>query len=131
MQQMNQRALLQTALWAAVVPGTLPALLPHSKGAKPCTCRLGHTVTGDLGMLTYGLIPSHPKVLLLTPYGMIPSHPKLLLLTPYGMARGTPEEQSLAEPSLPAGDQAMVSPLSGLSVLGHDEDGLLIEGYFY
>lgn len=71
-------------------------------------------MTGDLGMLIYALIPSHPKLVLLAP-----------------LAPGTPEEQSLAEPSLPSGHWAMASPLHDLYVLGHDEDGLLIEGYFY
>lgn len=69
LQRVNQRALLQTALWAAVVPRTLPTLLPHSKGAKLCICRLGHTVTGDLGVLTCVLMPSPPKLVLLAPYG--------------------------------------------------------------
>lgn len=48
--------MLQTALWAAVVPRTVRGL--------------GHSVTvGDLGMLTYALIPAHPKLVLLAPYG--------------------------------------------------------------
>lgn len=111
---MNQRALLQTALWAATVPKTLPALLPQSEGAKPCTCRLGHTVTEDLGMLTYALMPSHPKLVLLAPYGTW--HP--------GRA-----EFGRAVCQLGTGSR----PLPCMTCLCWDmvRDGLLIEGYFY